>query len=831
MSYQLPTLITRKARFWPEIPKETVKLPRAPAVIAPSPLSLLGIIFSSLCSVFIGIMILFYGHMLPESGFLVFVVLVSLVFVVVLCVLYSVRYFALRRAAQQAQHQYQQQLQEVEKHLQMLHWQERQAQMELSPPLVLPTEVPPAYEHLTVTPLLNRSFDEQDPLLWARRPGDPDFLALRFGLGQRLASFQVQEGPREQTETLSRSLVRQFESAQELHVRYRALTVPLTIALYKRAPVAIVESYHLLARARALVQSLVAQLAYHHSPQDVRIVVLAPQAQNLTWQWMRALPHTQSFEPLYDVTTEAQQPHMVALGTHAVNEQLAALSRELGRRELLLHDLSSQAFGTVEARMQFPHLVVIVDYFEVEDEVNTIFYASQAPSSRMAAQRPSQPLVSPLQRPELARALYDGPRLGVSLVCINVQQSGIPANSSALLLLHSASTANIMLSETTPLPSIAKLDLTQSEQSKTEQAGATPQIEGTLHELRPEPAEVLVCQQLDIYPAAILHEFGRRMQRLRMLPEKRPELRMQVDLRTLFTPALDVTGNQNILHWQDPLFRAPSFTGKASPLLRIPIGMKCGDELQYLDLLKDGPHGVLIGQAGSGKNELLQTLLLAFALAYRPAEMAFLLMDQGTGQALAPFRALPHTLGYLDRDPSPAVLQRFLTMVRAEIAGRQARLHEGKAFPRLLILIDECLMLAELADVLLDELLALTLVSRDLGVHLLFVASSPFSKEIHVAGKARYYEQIRDQVQYRLCLRCASVEESQAVIYRGDAAFLPASLPGRTYFLHGDNQLDLFQAARFMQPGMQEPARLFPRHEPSTDKDIAAAFAEPIMEI
>ena len=98
-------------------------------------------------------------------------------------------------------------------------------------------------------------------------------------------------------------------------------------------------------------------------------------------------------------------------------------------------------------------------------------------------------------------------------------------------------------------------------------------------------------------------------------------------------------------------------------------------------------------------------------------------------------------------------------------------------------------------------------------------------------GKVRQYEQIRDQVQYRLCLRCASVEESQAVIYRGDAAFLPASLPGRTYFLHSDQQLDLFQAARFMQPLAQEPTRLFPRHEPSTDKDIAAAFIRPIMEV
>ncbi len=826
MSYQpltIITTITRKVRRWPEIPKETVELPTPPVLTAPPSFS--WAIFWSLYGLFLCIGILLSRYLLPKVDFVVLCALGSGLLMLALFVLVCLHSLINRTSIQQARNSYQQDLRKVEKRLQVLHWQERQARMELSPPLSLSSPLPTAYEHLTITPILKRSFDDQDLQLWARRPEDADFLSLSFGLGRRPTSFRIQELPG----GLTGPFTDLAASVQELHNSYSSLCIPLTTTLYKRGPVAILGSQQTLQRARAVMQSLVAQLAYHHSPQDVRIILLAPQTQNLAWQWMRALPHTLLFDSSdgYEATTETQQTRTIALGTYAINEQLTLLARELSRRELLLHDSSSQAsaFAASDRSARLPHLVIIVDYFDAEEEASTGLYPGRMLSPRI----PTQAGVSPLQRPELIRALYDGSHLGVSVLCISADQQTLPENSSAILQLNDFS--GMELTETTPLPVMTKHGPKQGVQNtQTSTANQVAQREAIFYELQADPPAPLVCERLEVYSAAILHEFARRIQCLRALPDRRPGLRAQVDVRTLFLPALELAGNQQLLRWHDPAFRAPSFTGKINPLLRIPIGMKNGDELQYLDLLKDGPHGLLVGQAGSGKNELLQALLLSLTLAYRPSELLLLLIDQGTGLVLSPFRTLPHTLSYLGPDPSPALVQRFLTMLHAEIAGREGRLREGKGFPRLLILVNECLALTKQGETLLDELQMPGIASRELAVHLLFTTASPFSRDGDGEHVSRHYRQIRELVHYSLCLRCATTEESRAVIYRDDAAFLPASLPGRGYLLHSDNQLDLFQGAHIPQHIVQESARLIPQLEPSTDKTVATSINSSVME-
>ncbi len=99
--------------------------------------------------------------------------------------------------------------------------------------------------------------------------------------------------------------------------------------------------------------------------------------------------------------------------------------------------------------------------------------------------------------------------------------------------------------------------------------------------------------------------------------------------------------------------------------------------------------------------------------------------------------------------------------------------------------------MARRTESVLDELFTITRVGREIGMHLLLAAQRP---EGIIGNK------VRDYVQYRLCLRCASPEDSREVLGRTDAANLPASIPGRGFLLHGDNQLDLFQAARATIP-------------------------------
>lgn len=111
--------------------------------------------------------------------------------------------------------------------------------------------------------------------------------------------------------------------------------------------------------------------------------------------------------------------------------------------------------------------------------------------------------------------------------------------------------------------------------------------------------------------------------------------------------------------------------------------------------------------------------------------------------------------------------------------------------PRLIIIIDEFAEMAKRTETVLDELFTITRVGREIGMHLLLSAQRP---EGIIGTK------VRDYVQYRLCLRCSSNDDSREVLGRNDAANLPVSIPGRGYLLHGDNQLDLFQAARSTVP-------------------------------
>jgi len=179
LSYQPLTLlisITRKARLWPEISKETVLLPVTPILPSRPLYRCLVLFFFSLCSLFLCIATLLFGYPLPELDVLVPCAIVSGILALGLFVVYSTRYVVRRRSEQQARKRYQWEFQQVEKRLQLLHRQERQTHMELSPPLYLAVPQPNVYEHLTITPILNRSFNGQDGMLWARHRGDPDFL-------------------------------------------------------------------------------------------------------------------------------------------------------------------------------------------------------------------------------------------------------------------------------------------------------------------------------------------------------------------------------------------------------------------------------------------------------------------------------------------------------------------------------------------------------------------------------------------------------------------------------------------------------------------------------
>lgn len=83
----------------------------------------------------------------------------------------------------------------------------------------------------------------------------------------------------------------------------------------------------------------------------------------------------------------------------------------------------------------------------------------------------------------------------------------------------------------------------------------------------------------------------------------------------------------------------------------------------------DGVHGMGAGTTGSGKSELLQTLIASMAIRYDPRIVNFVLIDYKGGPTVEPFRKLPHTVDVATNMEGNAV-DRIFTAIKAEIDRR-----------------------------------------------------------------------------------------------------------------------------------------------------------------
>ncbi|MEB3041996.1 FtsK/SpoIIIE domain-containing protein, partial [Capnocytophaga gingivalis] len=77
-------------------------------------------------------------------------------------------------------------------------------------------------------------------------------------------------------------------------------------------------------------------------------------------------------------------------------------------------------------------------------------------------------------------------------------------------------------------------------------------------------------------------------------------------------------------------------TRSAAEFLRVPIGVDDQGGPVLLDLKESaqlgmGPHGICIGATGSGKSELLRTLILGLALTHSPDDLSMILVDYKGG--------------------------------------------------------------------------------------------------------------------------------------------------------------------------------------------------------
>jgi S-DNA-T family DNA segregation ATPase FtsK/SpoIIIE len=233
--------------------------------------------------------------------------------------------------------------------------------------------------------------------------------------------------------------------------------------------------------------------------------------------------------------------------------------------------------------------------------------------------------------------------------------------------------------------------------------------------------------------------------------------------------------------------------GRRDPALRAPVGVG-EDGVVWLDLVRDGPHGLVGGTTGSGKSELLRSLVAGLAASQDPDHLVFVLVDYKGGSAFAECAGLPHTVGMVT-DLDGHLGERALQSLEAELHHRERVLRDAEAsdlpeylragtplgpMPRLVVVIDEFATLAtELPD-FLGALVGIAQRGRSLGVHLILATQRP-SGAVNANIKAN--------TNLRIALRVQDAADSSDVIDTPDAATIRREQPGRAYVRLGPGEV------------------------------------------
>ena len=249
---------------------------------------------------------------------------------------------------------------------------------------------------------------------------------------------------------------------------------------------------------------------------------------------------------------------------------------------------------------------------------------------------------------------------------------------------------------------------------------------------------------------------------------------------------------------------------ESGPDLSVPIGVsEVG--IEFLDLVKDGPHALVAGTTGSGKSEALRTWILQMCRKKDPSKLRLVLIDYKGGAAFRDLAQLPHAEQLLT-DLSPDDTERAIVGLSAELREREEALaarqfmsvdqwekHSPHDCPaRIVCVIDEFRAMIRTHPDTLESLIDLAARGRSLGIHLIAATQSP-------SGVVT--PSMRANLTLRVCLRTAGVADSLEMVASGAACELPR-VPGRAvidagemrqvqwaYFPDLESCLDSFQRA------------------------------------
>lgn len=783
----------RPPRIQPELPREIIPIPRPPDENAQSSFSLRTLLLP-LVMIIGYVLVSFLG----QGRNLLFILPMGIS--VIATSVFTFMSFRSERRQREAQKQgYRQLLAELRNEMVKSHEAQRSFYF---------------YNYPNIQTTMQINGDHQDnrsgSRLWERRTSDDDFAALRLGIGSRPSRviYTIEQADKEVSDLT--------KDAMKLDADSRIVfDVPVTIPLYKQEtngeqrsketeetalpPVQVRHAIGIAGEAAHVYQCVRAQIAHYvtfHAPTDAWLYVVGVDNARHEWQqWLLThetadknkggdktksyprpllphmpIPRAPDERPYFPVCFEdpIEDPNSkVDREKNRIARFWKLLGAELDRRSLRIKDDADS-----RASVSLPFMLVIVDMLEpipanADDWLKgSLLHEVEAEAA-------------------VDRLLKEGDKLGAAVLFLVPDRRKVPGGCSAVIEVARTRSGT--------------LDFRYAEVGVN-----TPRYIGRADFIEhPKELRAFIEQ---ISQWEVRRSYGEG------IPDKYGLLEM---FGKESIPGLELAHKWNHTRHATKPNPDNKENEPGAEWLRTPIGIMSGGNIRRLLFSADGDgvHGMIAGSTGSGKSELLMTLILSLAVEFDPDIVNFVLIDYKGGQAFEPFKNLPHKVDVVTNLEGAAV-DRMFKAIRAELDRRQrintrtdskhivAYRQKGyhllsddqfiekfgfpkEAYPHLFIIIDEFAEMISNNAEYKDQLNSITRLGRALGVSLILAAQRPTGVT----------DQMRANIKFRICLRVETREESNEMLRRPDAAYLPPGRPGRGYLQIGNENIELIQIA------------------------------------
>ncbi|MGH2480866.1 MAG: FtsK/SpoIIIE domain-containing protein, partial [Ktedonobacteraceae bacterium] len=375
-----------------------------------------------------------------------------------------------------------------------------------------------------------------------------------------------------------------LQDAREMITRYGHVDAqPLVVPLGQLGTISITGQRPAVT---AFTRSLLAQIVTFHAASEVRIVGYFPAQAASEWSWLKWAPHTRRLRPVK--IQQPGDPELYSMLAATIEDLQVIMETQLGPELEQRHKFSEERRSSSSAQEQAQLLRARIPHLVIVLDN----YSHSGPLARV---------------PGLETLMGDGAALGITVLCLCPSQEQEPSLTRARLSLT---------------PFIGKYQLSYKE---TMLGGRE-----------------LEFVQADALDAQYCENLVRNLTPLQLVDrEAEIDFSESIGLLDLHrVPSLETFDVRQLWQKLDEKL-----------LLRVPIGIQKSGALM-LDLKEMamggyGPHGLVVGATGSGKSELLRTVVTSLALTHDPYMLSFVLVDFKAGAAFADFENLPHLAGMI----------------------------------------------------------------------------------------------------------------------------------------------------------------------------------------